>query len=277
MISLEEMFSLRGQFAIVTGAASGIGLAVTEVLSLAGAAVTMIDRDASRLDAECRRLGDSGFKVCAETCDVTDAVGMRDAFTSAAARADGRLDIVFANAGIGAEGGGYRDREGHRREENAIENYAPERWAKTLNVNLTGGFLTVREAARHMRPRRAGRIVLTTSVTAFNSPPFVGVPYPVSKAALARFMQAVALELAPDGILVNAIAPGVFVTNVGNGALRDPAVQARAASSIPLGRVGLPEEIKGLALLLASPASSYITGAHISIDGGLAAGRVDAR
>jgi NAD(P)-dependent dehydrogenase (short-subunit alcohol dehydrogenase family) len=270
----EDLFSVRGRTALVTGAASGIGLAIVEALAEGGARVAMLDRDVGRLEAERDRLVQKGLDVSAEACDVAGEEAVVAAFGAAVATL-GSLDIVFANAGIGAEGGGYLDRDGNRRDGAGLEDYSLTRWNQTLGVNLTGAFLTVREATRYMKPRRQGRIILTSSVTASNNPAVVGAPYPVSKAAVAHFMRGAALELATYGILVNAIAPGLFATRVAGGALLDEAVQARAGAGVPLGRVGQPEEIKGLALFLASQASNYVTGAHIAIDGGLAVGRAD--
>ena len=97
----------------------------------------------------------------------------------------------------------------------------------------------------------------------------VGVPYTVSKAGVAHLMRNLAAELAPHGVTVNAMAPGPFETDISGGAMHDPGVRALVGGAVPLGRVGQVDEVKGLALFLASPASSYMTGAHISIDGGL--------
>jgi len=267
-----DMFSLDGKVAIVTGGASGIGLAITEVLLEHGARVTVLDRDADRLSEAVERLRQAGHDVRGATADVTNQDAIREAFAQTAAL-HGAIDIVFANAGISGKSGGYATRDGRANPAGEITNYEFGEWQETLGINLDGVFLTIREAARHMKPRRSGRIIVTTSFTALVNLPIVSTSYTVSKAAAAHLMRNAALELAPYNILVNGIAPGIFATNIAGGRLLDPAIQQRAGASVPLGRVASSEEIKGVALFLASPASSYVTGAHIVIDGGLSLGR----
>jgi NAD(P)-dependent dehydrogenase (short-subunit alcohol dehydrogenase family) len=190
----------------------------------------------------------------------------------------GRLDVAFANAGIdpgvgfvGAWAGGERPRV----EAGALERYADERWNRVIDINLNGIFATVRAAARHMRPRGFGRIIVTTSLAATRVEPAIGSAYMVAKAGARHLMHSIALELAAYGVTANAIAPGFFVTNIGGGHAHNPAVQAALAKDIPMHRVGQPDDIKALALFLASPASEYITGQEIVIDGGWGLGVAD--
>ena len=150
-----------------------------------------------------------------------------------------------------------------------------QRWQRLLDVNLTGIFATLRAAARIMKPQRSGRLILTTSVAAYQCEPAIGAAYMAAKAGAAHLMHCVAQELAAYNITVNAIAPGFFVTNIGGGHARNPQVQSAMAKRIPMHRVGFPDDIKGLALFLASPASAYLTGQQISIDGGWALGVAD--
>jgi NAD(P)-dependent dehydrogenase (short-subunit alcohol dehydrogenase family) len=157
----------------------------------------------------------------------------------------------------------------------ALERYADERWNRVIEINLNGIFATARTAARHMRPRRFGRIIVTTSLAATKVEPAIGAAYMAAKAGARHLMHTIALELAADGITANAIAPGFFVTNIGGGHAHDPAVQAALAKDIPMHRVGVPDDIKALALFLASPASEYITGQEIVIDGGWGLGVAD--
>jgi NAD(P)-dependent dehydrogenase (short-subunit alcohol dehydrogenase family) len=127
-------------------------------------------------------------------------------------------------------------------------------------------------AAVHMRARKRGRIIVTSSIGGMKSEPMVGYAYAASKAALNNLARHAAVELARDNVLVTAIAPGPFRTNIANGRLhKDPSVEKAFAQDVPLGRIGEVEEIKGLALLLASDASSFLTGAVIPIDGGATA------
>jgi NAD(P)-dependent dehydrogenase (short-subunit alcohol dehydrogenase family) len=126
-----------------------------------------------------------------------------------------------------------------------------------------------------MRPRRFGRIVITTSLASTKVEPAIGSAYMTAKAGARHLMHCLALELAAEGITVNAIAPGFFVTNIGGGHAHNPDVQAAIGRDIPMRRVARPDEIKPLALFLASPASEYITGQEIIIDGGWGIGRAD--
>jgi len=262
---MTAMFDLAGQVALVTGAASGLGLAYAEVLAAHGAHVVMADIDAARLAAEAARLARGGAAVETAVVDVADAPALRAAIDGAAAR-HRRLDIVFANAGISAGPGFALMPDG------AIANVQPEAWDRVLGINLTAVFRTIQGAAAHMKPRNAGRIVVTASVAGLRAEPLVGYAYAATKAAVVNLVRQAAVELAPFNVLVNAIAPGPFFTNIAGGRLqREPEIAARFAALVPLGRIARPEEIKGLALLLAAPAGSYITGAVIPIDGGAAA------
>jgi NAD(P)-dependent dehydrogenase (short-subunit alcohol dehydrogenase family) len=162
-----------------------------------------------------------------------------------------------------------------RNPEGSLERYSDERWNRVIDVNLNGIFATLRAGARLMRPQRSGRMIVTTSVAGYKCEPAIGSAYMAAKAGAAHLMRAVALELAADQITVNAIAPGFFVTNIGGGHAKQPQVQQAMGKVIPMHRVGFPADIQGLALFLASPASSYLTGQEISIDGGWTLGAVD--
>ena len=124
-----------------------------------------------------------------------------------------------------------------------------------------------------MKAQRSGRIIVTSSIGGIRAEPMVGYAYAATKAAVSNLVRQAALELAPYNVLINAIAPGPFLTNIGGGRLhREPETAQSFAEMVPLGRLARPDELKGLALLLASPASSFITGAVIPIDGGVTAG-----
>ena len=276
-MNVSSRFDVAGFGAIVTGGASGLGLAYGEVLAAHGARVTLIDADGDGVAAQASRLVGEGLDVRGVVADVTDHAELDQAIDAAAALYD-RLDVAFANAGIdpgagfvGAWVGGERPRV----PEGALEHYSDERWNRVIDINLGGIFATTRAAARHMRPRRFGRIIMTTSLAATRVEPAIGSAYMAAKAGARHFMHTVALELAAYGITVNAIAPGFFATNIGGGHARKPEVQAALGKEIPMHRVGQPDDIKSLALFLASPASEYITGQEIVIDGGWALGVAD--
>jgi NAD(P)-dependent dehydrogenase (short-subunit alcohol dehydrogenase family) len=276
-VNVSSRFDVAGFGVIVTGGASGLGLAYGEVLAAHGARVTLIDVDRDAVAAQAARLQDDGHDVRGAAVDVTDHPALDRAIDDAA-EAYGRLDVAFANAGIdpgvgfvGAWAGGRRPRV----EEGAVERYQDERWNRVIEINLNGIFATARAAARHMRPRRFGRIIVTTSLAATRVEPAIGAAYMAAKAGARHLMHSLALELAAYGITANAIAPGFFVTNIGGGHAHNPDVQAALAREIPMHRVGLPDDIKALALFLASPASDYITGQEIVIDGGWGLGVAD--
>ena len=277
MSSSSDLFDVTGFGVIVTGGASGLGLAYGEALAANGARVTLIDVDEAALAGQLERLEGEGFDVRGAVADVTDHDAL-DRAVDGAAEAYGRLDVAFANAGIdpgagfvGAWAGGERPRV----QEGALEHYATERWSRVIDINLSGIFATARAAARHMRPRRSGRIIVTTSLAATKVEPAIGAAYMAAKAGARHLMHTMALELAADGITVNAIAPGFFVTNIGGGHAHNPDLQAAIARDVPMHRIGQPDDIKGLALFLAAPASQYITGQEIIIDGGWGLGVAD--
>ena len=276
-MKISELFSVQGYGVIVTGGASGLGLGLAEAMAENGAGVTLLDVDAARIQSETQRLKGLGYKVRGEVVDVSDHAALDAAFDAAHA-AHGRLDVVFANAGIDSGPGfvsSWVGTERPRNPEGALERYSDERWNRVIDVNLNGVFATLRAGARLMRPQRAGRMIVTTSVASYLCEPVIGSAYMAAKAGAAHLMRAVALELAAYQITVNAIAPGFFVTNIGGGHAKQPQVQAAVGKVVPMHRVGFPEDIKGLALFLASPASSYLTGQQISIDGGWTLGVAD--
>jgi NAD(P)-dependent dehydrogenase (short-subunit alcohol dehydrogenase family) len=276
-VNVSQRFDVTGFGVVVTGGASGLGLAYAEVLAAHGARVTLIDLDGEAVERQRARLQAEGLDVRAVSADVSDRAALDRAIDEAAEQY-GRLDVAFANAGIDPGVGPFGTWTGTDRarvEEGALERYGDERWDRVIEVNLNGVFATARAAARHMRPRRFGRIIITTSLAATKVEPVIGASYMTAKAGARHFMRTIALELAADGVTANAIAPGFFVTNIGGGHAHDPAEQAAIAKDIPMHRVGFPDDIKALALFLASPASDYITGQEIVIDGGWGLGIAD--
>jgi NAD(P)-dependent dehydrogenase (short-subunit alcohol dehydrogenase family) len=261
---LGGLFDVRDVRVVVTGAASGLGFAIAEVLADCGAIVTLADVDAELLEQSTGALADRGGKVRASVVDVSDADRVQGLIDEVVA-ADGGLDVVFANAGIAATPGWAV--EGGQ----LLETVAPEEWDKVIGVNLNGILFTMKSAAAVMKRQGAGRIVVTSSVAGIRPEPVVCYGYIASKAAVLNIVRQAALELASHGVRVNAICPGPFKgTRIGGGATLDPdpETEQQWVGTVPLGRMAEPEELKGLALLLASPAGSFITGAAHVIDGG---------
>jgi NAD(P)-dependent dehydrogenase (short-subunit alcohol dehydrogenase family) len=265
-----DRFDIAGKVAIVTGAASGIGLAITEAMAEAGAKVALLDLNRDGLEEARDRLRRGGTDAISRTVDVGDRTELRHAIDWVTGHFGG-LDIAFANAGIGGKPG-FKGFDGTINPDGLIEAITDEDWDRMIAINLGAVFTTIQRSALHMKKRKAGRIVVTTSVAAFRNQAWVGTPYMPAKAGAAHLVRQAALELASYNITVNAIAPGAFATNIGGGRLKLLEVNEAMSRRIPLGRVALPEEIKGLALFLASPASGFITGAQIPIDGGSSLG-----
>ena len=271
-----DQFDIRGRSALVTGAASGIGLAYAECMAEAGAKVTLTDIDGEGVARETQRLVNEGFEARWDICDVAELDQVAHAFDHHV-HAYGGCDIAFANAGLDV-GNGFWTPEGKRNPAGQIDVYPKEAWDKSIGINLTGVFHTVREAARVMKAnteRRGGSIIITSSNAAEVNEAIVGVPYMAAKAGVKHFMRHAAYELAAYGIRVNAIAPGPFVTNIGDGWVKkNPAAKAAWDELVPVGRMAETDQIKPLALLLASDAGSYMTGSHVMIDGGMQLGPV---
>jgi NAD(P)-dependent dehydrogenase (short-subunit alcohol dehydrogenase family) len=261
---LGTLFDVRDVRVVVTGAASGLGFAMAEVLADCGARVTLADVDADLLEQSTRTLADRGGKVRASVVDVSDAERVQ-AMVDEVVAADGGVDVVFANAGIAAAPGWAVD--GGQQ----LDTIERADWDKVIGVNLNGILFTMKSAAAVMKRQGAGRIVVTSSVAGIRPEPVVCYGYIASKAAVLNVVRQAALELAPHGVRVNAICPGPFKgTRIGGGATLDPdpATEEQWVGTIPLRRMAEPEELKGLVLLLASPAGSFITGAAHVIDGG---------
>lgn len=266
-MSLQEMFDVSDKSAIVTGGASGLGRAYAEVLADGGARVCIFDMNENELDRTVGELSRSNGNVWGMRVDVTDRPAMSAAFDQVVKR-HGRIDVVFANAGIDA-GPGFLTPDGDRNPDGEIDNLNDHHWDEVIATNLTSVYNTIKLAARHMKRTGGGRIIATSSVAALYNDGIVGTPYMPAKAGVAHLVRQAAMELGRHGILVNAIAPGPFITNIAGGRMRFEEDRKAFSMWSALGRVAETSEIKGLALYLASPASSYVTGAHIVIDGGL--------
>ena len=272
---LEDLFDVRGQVALVTGGASGLGYAFASILAEAGANVVIADWDEAALKAAVESLGESAIAagrtpppdrsgpplISGRTLDVSDPQAIQ-ALVDDTVQRHGRIDIVFANAGV-ARGRPPLLPEGW------LDDMSMADYDALIDVNLHGVVYTVRAAARHMKRQGSGSIITTASTAGLRNDPYTPYSYAIAKAGVINFTRQAAHDLARWGVRVNAIAPGPFKTNLGGkreptGASNDDMWKA----VIPLGRMGDPKEIRGLALLLASKAGSFMTGGIYPIDGG---------
>jgi NAD(P)-dependent dehydrogenase (short-subunit alcohol dehydrogenase family) len=259
-----DAFKLDGQVALVTGGGSGLGWAMAQGMAEAGADVVCADWYENRAEEAAEMIRGVGRRGLAITADVSKEADAKRMVERTVAEF-GRLDIVIANAGVAGE------------PEPLLEEPV-ESWQQAIDIDLTSVFLTAREAARVMIPRRRGKIITISSIAGA----FVGrglrPGYAAAKGGVVGLTWTLALILAPYGIQVNCIAPGYFRTALGRGRFLQKELDegtrrsiAEELKNIPLGRIAEPSEIKGLALLLASSASDYMTGCVIPIDGGYVA------
>lgn len=241
-----------GRAALVTGASRGLGKATAIRLAKEGMDVACHyhehEEGAHGTAAEVEKLGRRALVVQADIADP----GAAEAMVREALDAFGHLDTLVNNAGM------------YPRQH--FEDVTPEDWQRVLNVNAMGAFNVTRAVVDHMRSKGAGRIVNLSSILGAMGSKH-GAHYSASKAALLGFTKSLAKELAPDDILVNAVCPGAIETDIIAG--DDPDTRARRERSIPLGRVGQPDEIAGVVAFLCSPDASYMTGATLHVNGGL--------
>jgi NAD(P)-dependent dehydrogenase (short-subunit alcohol dehydrogenase family) len=261
MSVVDDVFDVKDQVALVTGGASGLGYAFASILADAGARVVIADWDETRLDKAVDDLAASwGPAVTGERLDVTDAPAVH-ALVDGIVAAHGRIDIVFANAGV-ARGRPPLFPEGW------LDDMSMTDYNALIDVNLHGVVYTVQAAAKHMKRQRSGSIVTTASTAGLRNDPYTPYSYTIAKAGVINFTRQAAHDLARWGVRVNAIAPGPFKTNLGGGSATSADADALWRAVVPLGRMGNPPEIRGLALLLASKAGSFMTGGVYPIDGG---------
>jgi len=255
-MELGDLFRLDGKVALVTGGGRGIGKTIAEALAEAGARLVITGRRAEWLTPAEAELREHGFDCTAVIADVTQPEDA-DRVTQATLDAYGAIDILVNNAG---------QTWGQPTEDTPLE-----KWRQVVETNLTGAFIMSQRVGRHMLERgQGGRIINIASIAGIVAGEAGGMPTPAynaSKAALISFTRSLAMEWGRRGILVNAIAPGWFPTRMAAKTIE--AFQERIIARSALGRIGDLNELRGAVVFLAAPASSYITGQTLVVDGGL--------
>lgn len=249
-------FSLDGRIALVTGGGSGLGLAMARGLAEAGARVVLNGRNAARLESAAAGLAVTGLDAQSAPFDVTDSAAVRTGVAAIEARLGG-IDILVNNAGMTRRG--------------PVETLTDDDWRAVLSTNLDAAFFLARAVVPGMKRRGRGAIVNTCSLMSSLARPTT-LPYAVSKGGLAMLTRGLAVELAPFGIRVNAVAPGYFRTDLTSALSADAEFDAWLTKRTPIGRWGEVDELAGAAVFLASDAASYICGQLLYVDGGFSAG-----
>jgi len=248
------MTRLAGATALVTGSAAGIGRAVAERFAREGARVVIADRDAAAADAVSASLGEIARAV---TMDISDEASVASAFAELAATG-WSPNVVVANAGVQLFG-----------QDAAIADLDLDVWQRTIDINLTGTFLTVKHAVRAMLASGGGSIILTGSPTGINGEGADFTAYSASKAGIHGLARTVAAAYARDGIRVNTVVPAYTETGLVSTISDDPTARASIVSRIPVGRAGTPHDVEGIMVFLASSDAEFATGAMFAVDGGM--------
>jgi len=245
---------LQGRVVAITGGALGIGRATALLFAAEGATVALGDVEIDGADTVVKEIVGRGGRAIAVGVDVGDA-GQVQAFVDRVVADFGRLDVMFANAGIAHSA--------------PFLQHPEAQWHRVLRVNLTGVYLCCQAAARQMVVQGGGRIITTASINGFRGVENL-VGYNVAKAGVIELTKTMAVELAHHGITVNAIAPAQIDTRLTRGFSDD--AKRRRTERIPMGRFGEVEEVAKAALFLASDDASYVTGHTLAVDGGYLAG-----
>jgi NAD(P)-dependent dehydrogenase (short-subunit alcohol dehydrogenase family) len=251
---IETLFGARGRRAVVTGASSGLGAEMARVLARAGADVLAVARRLDRLEALAAEAEERPGRIVPHAADLSDGAQV-DAIADAAREQLGGCDVLVANAATYSIA--------------RLEQMSPEAFARDLEVNLHSQWRLSSALHPQLRDSDAGRVIHVASIYGLGAPVVNGLgAYAVAKHGIVGLTRSQAAEWGRDGITVNAIAPGYFPTEMTTDVMSDEKLKAKLLGRTVLGRFGRPEELGGVLLFLASPASGYVTGAVLPVDGG---------
>jgi len=257
-LKVQDLYNLSGKVALVTGGSRGLGFEIAEGLGEAGAEVIIIARRSEWLTQAQAELTAKGIECFARTCDLSEPSDIESCVSDILTRFK-KVDLLVNNAGIswGA----------------SAETMPLERWRQVIDTNLTGTFLITQAIGKSMIAKRQGGVIVNIASVAglVGAPPEItdSICYHTSKGGLISFTRDLSVKWARHGIRVNCIAPGFFATRLSTKVIEN--AETQILGMIPLGRVGMTDEIKGVVVFLASAAASYITGQTLVVDGGLTA------
>ena len=247
------MFDLKGRVAIVTGGNGGIGLGMARGLAAAGASVVVVGRNTEKSHAAVRELGKLGADAIAVSTDVTDEAAVEQMVRAARERF-GRIDILINNAGTNVR--------------KSLHEYSLDEWHRVMNTNLTSAFLCSRAVYPAMKSAGGGKVINIGSMMSIFGASF-SPAYGASKGGIVQLTKSAAIAWAPDNIQVNAVLPGWIDTELTQGARREvPWLHESVLKRTPARRWGTIDDMAGVAVFLASPASDFVTGTFIPVDGG---------
>jgi gluconate 5-dehydrogenase len=252
---VEKLFSVEGKIALVTGSTGALGNAFAHGLAEHGATVILNGRNSQKLNQKVDELKAEGFNAYGSVFDVTNSSEVKNAIANIEQNI-GPVDILVNNAGINLRA--------------PLEDFKDEDWDAVIGVNLSGAFIVAKAVVQSMIKRRSGKIINIGSVQSALGRPTIA-PYAASKGGLKMLTQGMAIDWAKYNIQVNGIGPGYFKTELTKPLYENPEFDAWLCNRTPSNRWGNPEELVGALLFLASPASSYVNGHMVYVDGGLLA------
>jgi len=252
----DKLFSVEGQVVLVPGGSRGIGRALAEGFAERGAQVIIAGREAGTIAQTAKEISTGKLAVVAEVCDVAKPADVTKLVDGVVAKF-GRIDTLVSVAGVNKR--------------MKAENYTMEEYDWIVNINLRGAFAVAQAAGKHMIARKGGAIINIDSLNTYA--PLAGVtPYAMSKAGVLMMTRSLANEWGKHGVRVNSIAPGFFPTALSGKLWAQDKMSSWAKTNTPLGKLGDVKELVGAAIYLASPASAFVTGQTIRVDGGFTAG-----